>query len=442
MSKILVLGTGPLPLENPSILHGTCCRVWQLCRPIRDEGHEVHLCCMRITNTSQSALPPIVDKEIEGIRYLLVDELSVFKDREYIQSLHDKIKPDAVIGINAYPASRAALTNTNIPFWADLNGYTLGEAQLKAAAEKDNKFIDHFWRLYAPALVKADKFSSASGPQAGALMGELGVIGRLNAYTRDWNFIHIIPEARESGKYKLEKSIRLKLGLSQDDFVILWIGGYNFWCDTEMLFKGLDNAMAKNPAIHFVSTGGSIEGHDEMSFPSFQKLVNHSKYKSRYHFEGWVPSEMIPSYLCDADMGINIDRPCAEATYGARNRLTDMLKASLPIISTLASEISRQVSDMSAGLGVELQNHEDLTKKLLWAAGNRQKVKAMKDHAWHLFSTSYTSDVTTMELRKWLKNPTTAPDKNQPIPFRDNILRDIERPPVQTKKKFSFWKKS
>ena len=443
MAKILVLGTGPLPLENPAILHGTCCRIWHFCRPLRDAGHELHLCCMRITDTSQPDPSPVVDKEIEGVRYLLVDEVTKFKDTEYIQSVHNKVKPDVILGINAYPSSRAALIKTNAPLWSDLNGYTMGEAQIKAAAEKENGYLYHFWYLYAPALVRSDKFSAASSLQANALMGELGVVGRLNAYTRDWQFVHVIPNSRDPGVYKLEKPVRSEIGVSRDDFMVLWIGGYNFWCDPEMLFKGLDDAMASNPRIHFVSTGGAIEGHDETSFAQFKKLVENSKYKNRYHFMGWVPSELIPNYLCDADMGINIDRPCAEATFGARNRLTDMLKAGLPVISTLASEISRQISDVAAGIGVELQNPRNLTKKLLWASKNPGKIKAMKEHALHLFSSSYTSDITTVEIRKWLENPEPAPDKDKDIPFRDSSLRGAESQPVKKQGKLSsLWKKT
>ena len=45
---------------------------------------------------------------------------------------------------------------------------------------------------------------------------------------------------------------------------MLWSGGYNLWTDVDTLFRGLEAAMARNPKVHFLSTGGAIDGTDTL----------------------------------------------------------------------------------------------------------------------------------------------------------------------------------
>ena len=143
MAKILLLGIGPLPLENPDTMYGACHRVWHFTRPLRDEGHQLLLLCMRLTDNRLPKFPPVVEKHFNRIKYLLVDEVSRFAQDKYVQQVHDEFAPDIIVGINAYPAARAAAIKTSAPLWADFHGYTMGEAQIKAQAFADNHFLFH-----------------------------------------------------------------------------------------------------------------------------------------------------------------------------------------------------------------------------------------------------------------------------------------------------------
>ena len=108
--------------------------------------------------------------------------------------------------------------------------------------------------------------------------------------------------------------------------VVLWAGGYNTWTDVDLLYEALIRAMAEVPEMCFVSTGGTIAGHDEITFHRFVERTRKSRFRDRFHFAGWVPTEDVPCYYFESDLGINVDSDNYETVFGARNRLNDMMK--------------------------------------------------------------------------------------------------------------------
>ncbi|MGC9328826.1 MAG: hypothetical protein ACP5I1_14415, partial [Candidatus Hinthialibacter sp.] len=57
MKKIMILGIGPLLTESTRKFHGGGNRAWHFAKPLLDDGYEVTLICMRITDRSQSEQP-------------------------------------------------------------------------------------------------------------------------------------------------------------------------------------------------------------------------------------------------------------------------------------------------------------------------------------------------------------------------------------------------
>ena len=76
-------------------------------------------------------------------------------------------------------------------------------------------------------------------------------------------------EAKPHAPFTSTRKI-IRGGLIPDDaFVIFYSGGYNTWTDVETLFAALDQLMADYPQMYFVSTGGKIEGHDDLTYSRF-----------------------------------------------------------------------------------------------------------------------------------------------------------------------------
>ena len=415
--RILVFGIAPLPWENTSKLHGSCYRTHQFVQTLLEQGHSVRLVAMRITGLEER-FEHETKIERDGLSYYSVDEVSCFRNDSYLQRHHDEFQPHCIIGANIFPSTRACQIQTEVPVWADVNGYSMGEAQTKAFKDDDDSFVQHFWNQQKPALLRADKFSSASELQKHILVGELGTVGRLNQYTLGYEFVSAVPNGREPEPFEeTDKSIRSQF--DSNAFLVLWTGGYNLWCDVETMFQGLDGAMGKDPNIHFISTGGVIDGVDEKTYPYFQNLVAKSEHKDRFHLKGWIPFEQVPAHYLESDIGINVDNNCYESIYGARNRITDMLKAQLPVITTLGTEITRIVKEAGCGLTFPIRNPKALSELLLYAAEHREEIREMGKRGRIYFQEHFTFREATRPMWTWARHPTHAPDWDKPKPFEE-----------------------
>lgn len=432
--RILILGLGPLPLDNPDVLHGSCLRTWQLTKTLHDDGHDIHLVTFRVTG-SRDAKVRSAQKEIrlERLRYISLTE-EEFVYLPLIRQYYDAFHPDCVVGANTYPSSILAQIDPEVPFWADINGYFMGEAQAKAARYQDDHHVKYYWDLQLPALLTGDRFSVTSTPQKSALIGELDQAGRLNRYTFGYEFVSVIPTGREpwhkpDNGATAQPQLRGRV-VPPDAFLCLWLGGYNLWHDTETLFAGLERAMAQNQRVHFVSTGGALEGHDDYSFDRLRTRIEQSAHRERYHFVGWIPFDQVDALCRECDVGLNVDAMCYESLFGARNRITDMMRVGLPVITTIAAEISQVVAAEQCGFAVGVGDAEGLAEALLSAADHPEELVRRGERGQRYFERHYALVESGWPLREWVAgSPTKAPDWRKPnaagwpLPLREAEVR-------------------
>jgi len=201
-----------------------------------------------------------------------------------------------------------------------------------------------------------------------------------------------------------------------DAFVLLWVGGYNTWVDEITLFKGVSEAMEKCPKLYFVSTGGQISGLDNGTFLRFKKLIDESEFKDRFVFLGWVNSSDIPYIYARANAGLNVDRKCAETYTGARNRINEMMKFGVPVITSLGSEISYEVEARACGTAFKSGKHELLTSAIVnmysdWKDRHGYKLKEYGENGRKYIKEQCNYEFLLKPLFKWLENPRPAPDR-------------------------------
>jgi glycosyltransferase involved in cell wall biosynthesis len=430
--RILIGGVGPIPIENPEFLHGTCWRSWQLAKALHDDGHDLLFLCFRVTG-SEGAKSREANREIrlERLRYVSLTE-EEFVHLPLIARYYDEFQPELVVGANTYPSSILAQLDPPVPFWADINGFHMGEAQAKAVRYGNDYMVKHYWDILLPNLMAGDHFSVPSAIQKGVLIGELDQAGRLNRHTFGCEFVSFVPEARDPVDLESLAKERLIRGViaSEDSFLALWLGGYNLWCDMDTLFEGLERAMARNARIHFVSTGGAIEGQDDFTFGRFHARIQASLHRERFHFLGWVPSEKVDAFCRECDVGLNVDGRCYEVLYGARNRITDFMKLGLPTITTIGPEISEVVARENAGWGFAIGDAPALAEALAFAAEHPDEAARRGANARRFFEQHYTIAEATRPLRDWAAGePVKARDWHQPnaagwpLPLR---VRDFE----------------
>lgn len=418
MTRLLVLGAAPLPFEPQLRQYAANLRTWHFTSPLVDDGHEVRLVACRLPQTYPAETEAVRRSTEEGFEYYSVSG-DLFQDPSFIQEHCDQFDPDAIVGVNTQPASRAAHIDSEKPMWCDLNGWIMAEAQTKCYVYDDDRYLSHFWNMERVILDRADVISTVSEAQAHATIGELAVRGRLGSRTFGYDFVHRIPNAISEIPYRHSSRVLRGTLVPEDAFVLLWVGGYNTWTDVDLLFEALTAAMEQVSHLHFVSTGGVIEGHDELTFQRFTEMAGCCRFQDRFHFAGWVPTADVPSYYFESDLGVNVDSENYETLFGARNRLNDMLKVGLPVLTTLGTEISRTVADERLGLTSKLGDPAGFAEKLVWAARHPEELEAMSRKARTFVHEHFSYARTTAPLRAWAANPRRSPDRGERVAFED-----------------------
>lgn len=420
MSRLLILGHSPLPWEPSAIQCSGNLRTWHLVKPLLDAGHEVRLVAAQVPDSCPAEAERETEMRRDRLHYFSV-AMDLFHDRGYLQGHHDAFDPDAIIGINNYPTSRTVNIETDRPVWCDLNGWAMAEAQTKAATYNDDAYLSHFWRMEASVLDRADVISTVSRAQAHATVGELAQRGRLSRRNVGYEFCHPIPNALSDNTYEHVPGVIRGSRVADDDFVLLWVGGYNTWTDVDLLFGALDRAMSQLNTLHFVSTGGALKGHDDLTFEKFRRRIQAASFRDRVHFAGWVPTSHVPSYYFESDLGINVDRRSYETQFGARNRLNDMLKAGLPILTTLGTEISYDLAQRDLALTAPMGDVESFAERILWAHDHREALRSMADAASTFAHRAYSYAHTVGPLLQWAEAPRRAPDRGEAVSFDGTI---------------------
>ena len=432
MAKIFVIGTGPLLEKGVRKIGGHCLRTWHFVSPLLEDGHQISLVTLPIPNRDT---PPEKFREssekrkVEGLVYtaVLKEEPSFlypFLSREI-----ERFRPDCILGINSHPSGVAARVAGAYPLWSDLNGWAMAEGQTRARLDQDDCFLSYFWRDERDAGRRSDRFSTVSKNQKLALLGELAALGRMNQFTFDYRFADVIENAVNPLFSDLpgangEPQLRGKR-IPQNAFVVLWSGGFNTWTNVNLLYEALARAMEKNERIYFVSTGGSIDGHDEITYTKFHKLLAASPHRKRFILLGWIEAELLPIVYSESDVGINVDAENYETLFGARNRITNMLAAGLPVITTLGTEISITIKEQRLGRTIPLNDSDAMAEAILEMAENSNQTREMAHASRQFAIEQYSYPATTKPMREWAREPRLAPDnleKTKQHPDEKNLL--------------------
>lgn len=440
MSRIFVLGTGPLLEEGAKIMSGQCLRTWHFCGPLLAAGHRVHLMTVPIPGTTRDeSEPPIEEAEFRRHRYGRLLSNDPARIMPLVQTAIERLKPEAVVGINAWPAFLLAQMDGGLPLWADLNGWTMAEGLVRAAVVGHDREFGHFWRTEALTLLRADRFSTVTERQGYALQGELAMLGRLDHRNFAEDFVSFVPNAIYPPYAELKRVEGvpdfLREKLPADAKICLWSGGFNSWTDVETLTAGFARAMQEEPSLHLVCTGGAVHGHDELTYEKFRVLAAERFPEGRCLQLGWTDfAEVLALHAC-AIVGINIDGDNVETRFGARNRLTNMLGAGLPVMTTRGTEVAEWIEKHEAGCVFAGGDGEVLAARLVEAVreqsawrerGTRARTRALQEFA---------PENTLREFLSWAEAPALSAEKQDhgagqhpPGRLRRWVLRQCENP--------------
>ncbi len=114
-----------------------------------------------------------------------------------------------------------------------------------------------------------------------------------------------------------------------------------------------------------------------------------------------------------------MDRKCIETFTGARNRINEMMKFGLPVLTTLGTEISYEIVRFSAGVGVKSGRPELLSNALIdmYRGRNSQQFLEYSQNGQNYIKENCNYKETLKPLIRWLENPRPAPDRNVIVNF-------------------------
>lgn len=411
---ILAAGVGPLPPERPDRLYAPGVRLWGIARELARAGHRVRLIAAGFGRAERTTLS-IHDVAPDRNYPRLSDPRKIELATEAIPAALAKEAADssaaATVSTTDVMNHAVAVSGLTIPAWMDYFGDPMAEAQLLAVRGGSDEGLARQWSLVAPALARADRLSGCSRDQAAAILGQLGVAGRLNRFTTFEPLVEVIQPWFEPIPIDIDCDSPLRGGLvPRDSFLVVQTGGFNTWLDVETLFAALERAMAADPRIHFAATGGAIAGHYSGGFGWFAAQVAASPNRERYHLLGWLPVGQVPRVIHEADLGLNIDLACPEGRFGTRNRILDWLGASIPTISTPGCELAET---LGAAKLIDLIPHGDpeaAAKAILDHAADPKPGREQAAQAAAHLRRAYDPAVCLRPLIDWAAAPKVASD--------------------------------
>ena len=145
MTRVLIIGSAPLPPEESHLHGGPGIRTWQLLKPLLEEGQELCLVAAGPVEAPEDASGAGAANEAAlGFPYYRLTQ-SQFDDGETVKEIASRFKPSVVIGATAYPSYIAAGLGLEVPVWADLFGDVRAEGQARAAASGTDEALLHYW---------------------------------------------------------------------------------------------------------------------------------------------------------------------------------------------------------------------------------------------------------------------------------------------------------
>ena len=409
-----------VPSFVPARRHaGPGLRAAHLATALARNGHSVLLACICRDGEETTEVAPALPA---GIELFFVEEAR-FAGQAACRRI-EVFAPDCIVGVTVYAASLARRLSLDVPMWADVFGDLLSEAQAKASRSGGDWSLVHFWSLLSPVLETADRFSAVSRAHSHALIGQLGLAGRLSASTAGEAMVEVIPCAAEAPRAddvrqraQLRRRMRAQLGIDENALVALCSGGFNTWCDVDTLARGLRMTLEGSPRVHVLVTGGVIPGHDEVTYGRFLDNLGEGD-RDRVHVLGWTDSARLPDIYACADVGLNIELPLYERRFGAENRVIEWMAHGLPCITTACSEPGADLVERGLSIRSDPGDARELAAILLSHVAARWQLGEMGERGRVYAREHLDFQTTAAPLLQWAGAPCFASDHD-----RDRLLR-------------------
>ena len=221
-------------------------------------------------------------------------------------------------------------------------------------------------------LARADYLLCASEKQRDFWIGQLAVLGRVNALTVGDDqelsrLVDVVPFGlQDEPPVQRTHGIRGVIpGIGMDDKVVIWGGGVYNWFDPLTLVHAIDRLRNRHPDVrlYFMGLKHPNPGVPDMRIAwETQQLAQRLGLVGRHVFfnSGWVPYAERADHLLDADVGVSTHFDHVETEFSFRTRILDYLWTGLPIVATRGDSFGDILDEEGIGRGVPAEDVEAL----------------------------------------------------------------------------------
>lgn len=350
MSKktALVISYGPVPTPSFQKIEGGGMRAWGLATGLHAQGIEVTVAIntgfpqvenehqsIHLTNWSldESFKNVINSFDIVIVSYCMGDP-SVF--------IADNIDDSVTLVLDAY-----------VPIYIEVSA--------RDSEDKKTETINYHNDIhnFNHVLKRGDYFLCANTPQKHMYAGILGSLGVINPATYHDDRIIVVPFGIESSSLQeLTESLNpyYKLGINEDDFVLLWFGGLYPWFDFSPLLKAIEQ-LTSDKKFKFVLVGGKNPYNNHPDFVRQYNQVRDYFEKSNLldksvYMVDWVDFKDRINYYLGADAVISLNQPGEENVYSWRTRVMDYVWGSIPMLTNGGDPLSDYLLEKNAAIQI------------------------------------------------------------------------------------------
>ena len=395
MSRVLLVGRGPLP--TPDQTHGGFAqlRTRHFLGALRAGGHSVRLVLLGAADAAPDVAPTAAWAGVFAVH----EEGPGWLAR--CAALGQGA--DAVVSAGPYSPGRAAVAAAgDAPLWADVPGDPHAELDAVSRASPaplSSERVAAAHAAFAPVLCRAAAFSAVSAPQRHALLGQLGAAGRLHPGPP----VHTIPIAFDLPLPRPPPCPRR----SADPLVVALSGSANPWLDLRTLLEAFRAVQRARPDTRFVITGGPVDGLPAPGWPALQAWA--ARHPDRVTVTGWLPHGELVRALGAAHVGVFADRPDGlEPELGDRTRALLCAWLGLDLVATDRTARMQGLAAAGVARAVPAGSPGALAAALLDLAGADRDLTRTTALRAHLDTHSAPAALAAPLLR-WLSAPARVP---------------------------------
>lgn len=418
LRRVLLIGCGPLPGPEVRRLGFPQLRLAHFRDALIGAGHAVRtVALVEPEETGRTLLEPW---SWEGV-YPVAEEGPGWLDA--VSRL--AAGADLIVSAGPYnPGLAATVAAGREPVWADVPGDPFAELQAVAIAaggrepaEGEAPLDERVAAAQAAAwavLGRADAFSAISAPQRHALIGQLGLVGRLaDAGGRGMlggeERVFVVPVAWDFALPERAPRPRAP----GDPLGVALVGGFNTWFDIDTLVAGLERALARDQNIFVVATGGGIPRHHGAAADTFAAWASRSRWRDRVNVHGWVPHHRLPELLTGCHVGICLDRPGYEAELGSRTRLLFFANQGLLSVGTARAALAQELVEEGMMVPVPPRDPAALASALVSLAERGVDADRLTGGQ-GVLARRYAPSEALLPLLSWVEAPSRLPPARAP----------------------------